>query len=313
MRLLTLVPIILATMFSHAVIGQEATKKKSQELAAVKEKIEIRTDVEYAKDGEHSLKLDVYRPKASSDQPRPCIVWIHGGGWLKGDKSSGLARLGKWVATGDYVGVSVGYRLTDKGTWPIQIHDCKAAIRYLRSHAAELGIQPDRIAVWGSSAGGHLVSLLGTSGDVAELEGNLGVTGVSSRVACVVDYCGPSDFLRFAKDAPRLNEPVYKLLGGSVKDKRDLAKQASPVTYVSKDDPPFLIVHGTADRLVPIDQAITFHEAQVKAGMKSEYIKMEGGGHGIGGDEIEKRVKAFLDRELLGRQVTVDTTAIIVH
>jgi acetyl esterase/lipase len=222
---------------------------------------------------------------------------------------------GRKIAEGEYVGASVGYRLTDKGSWPAQIHDCKAAIRYLRANAKELGIQPDHIGVWGGSAGGHLVSMLGTSGDIAELEGSLGVTGVSSRVNCVVDYCGPSDFLRLDPATPKLNQPgesVYKLLGGPIGEKMAVAKQASPANFVSKDDPPFLIVHGTVDPLVPLDQATSFHQRQLEAGMKSTYIKMEGAGHSLTGDEIESRVKAFFDRELLGRSVSLSEAVIVV-
>src|SRR6202008_3277760 len=115
---------------------------------------------------------------------------------------------------------------------PAQIYDCKAAIRYLRANAKKLGIDPNKIGVWGGSAGGHLVALLGTSGDVNELEGNLGVTGVSSRVACVIAYFGPADFLLYDLNSPRLNEPgnaIYKLFGGPPKEKADVAKQISPV------------------------------------------------------------------------------------
>src|SRR5439155_19221313 len=162
-----------------------------------------------------------------------------------------------------------------------QIHDCKAAIRFLRTNARALGIDPNKIGVWGASAGGHLVSLLGTSGDVQELEGNLGSLGVSSRVACVVDFCGPSDFLLFGVDGPRLNEagqPLYKLFGGPLKEKQDFAKQASPVTYVTKDDPPFLIMHGTADNLVNIRQAERLHESEKQAGVNATFVKVIDGG-----------------------------------
>lgn len=316
MRAFQWLTVCLSISLSSVATGQDgAGKKKVQELAALKEKIDIQLDVEYAKAGDISLKLDLYKPKKPGESARPCIVWIHGGGWQKGDKSSGEARLGKWIAEGEYVGASVGYRLTDKGSWPAQIHDCKAAIRYLRGNAKELGINPDRIGVWGGSAGGHLVNMLGTSGDLAELEGSLGVTEVSSRVTCVVDFCGPSDFLRLSPDSPKLNKPgesVYKLLGGPIGEKMDIAKQASPANHVSKDDPPFLIVHGTVDPLVPIDQASSFHQRQLDAGMSSTFIKLEGAGHSLGGNELDSRVKAFFDRELLGRKVSVSDATIVV-
>ncbi|QDV30233.1 Carboxylesterase NlhH [Planctopirus ephydatiae] len=294
----------------------DQAKGKAKQLAAIEEKITIRNDVEYAMVGDVRLKLNFYTPKTSANGPLPCIVWIHGGGWQNGDKSSGLARVGKWVATGDYAGASIGYRLTDVASWPAQIHDCKAAIRYLRANATQLGIDPERIGVWGSSAGGHLVSLLGTSGDVKELEGDLGTTGVGSRVTCVVDYCGPSDFLRFDTDAPKMSQPgqpVYKLFGGPLKEKLEMAKQASPTTHVSKDDPPFLIVHGTADKTVPLDQGVSFYQRQRDAGMSTILVKIEGGGHGIGGSEIESRVKSFFDRNLRGKDVTVSDAVIAAN
>jgi dipeptidyl aminopeptidase/acylaminoacyl peptidase len=174
----------------------------------------------------------------------------------------------------------------------------------VRANADRLGIDPNKIGAWGSSAGGHLVSMLGTSGDVKEVEGNLGTTGVSSRVACVVDYCGPSDFPAFELTSGARG-PINKLLGGSPSEKPDVARHASPITYVTKDDPPFLIVHGTADATVPFDQAVRLSEAQKQAGVDTTFIKIVGGGHGIGGPEIERRVRAFLDKHLLGKDVAV--------
>ncbi|WP_425618447.1 alpha/beta hydrolase fold domain-containing protein [Anatilimnocola sp. NA78] len=295
-----------------ALSGSSAFAQRLSPMAA-REKLEIQTDVEYGKAGERSLKLDVIKPKAVSDKPRPCVVWIHGGGWQNGNKTSGIGRLAGIVATGDYVGVTVGYRLTDETAWPGQIHDCKAAVRWVRANAKSLGIDPDKIAVMGSSAGGHLVSMLGTSGDVKELEGKNGSADASSRVACVVDFCGPSDFLAIPKDNPKVNEPggsVYKLFGGPLSEKQDVAKEASPVTYVTADDPPFLILHGTDDRTVAINQAERLHAAQQKAGVSTTFVKITGGGHGIGGPKVEERVKTFLDKHLLGKSVEVSSEAI---
>ena len=301
--------LLAALVVSLPALAQEPAKAK----AAWADKVSAQTDIEYAKAGDVSLKLDVYQPKAEAAKPRPAVVWIHGGGWQNGNKSSGAGRLGALVASGDYVGVSVGYRLTDVAIWPAQIHDCKAAIRFIRANAAKYGIDPNRIGVWGSSAGGHLVSMLGTSGDVKEVEGNLGTTGVSSRVTCVVDFCGPSDFLAIGIEAPGLNrpgQPVYKLLGGPAKEKADAAKQASPITYVTKDDPPFLIMHGTQDGTVPIKQAELLYDAEKKAGVDATFVKIEGGGHGFGGPAVDTRVRAFLDRNLLGKPVEVSSEAI---
>jgi len=273
--------------------------------------VAVQTDVEYARAGDVSLKLDIYQPRTSATKLRPCIVWIHGGGWRSGNKSGGAARLNPLVATGDYVGVSVDYRLVDVGIWPAQIHDCKAAIRYIRANFGNLGVDPDKIGVWGASAGGHLVSLLGTSGDVKDLEGDLGTTGVSSRVACVVDFCGPSDFLLSGIGAARLGEQInIALFGGPLKEKEDAARQASPASHVTADDPPFLIMHGTNDNTVNIRQAERLYAAQKQAGASTIFVKVDGGGHGFGGPEVNARVKAFFDKHLLGRDVVVSAEPI---
>jgi acetyl esterase/lipase len=305
-----LTSVLLALLwFAHAAAQQPAAK--AQTAQPLPENVSVEADVEYAKAGDYSLKLDIYKPKDASTAARPVVIWIHGGGWQGGNKASGARLLAPYVASGDYVGVSVGYRLTDVARWPAQIHDCKAAIRYVRANAPKLGIDPDKIGVWGSSAGGHLVSLLGTSGDVKELEGNLGTTGVSSRVACVVDFCGPSDFPEF-QITSGAEGPISKLLGGLPKDQPEAAKQASPITYVTKDDPPFLVVHGSDDKTVPYDQGVRFHAAQKQAGLNTTLITMQGGGHGIGGPEITSRVRTFFDKHLLGKEVTVSPEPIAV-
>jgi acetyl esterase/lipase len=299
----------LVAVVSSPIFAQEPKAKSKADV--LPENVTVERDVEYAKAGDYSLKLDIYKPKVWSAPGRPCVVWIHGGGWQGGNKSSGERLLAPLVATGNYVGVSVGYRLTDVASWPAQIHDCKAAIRYIRASKSQLGIDADKIGVWGGSAGGHLVSLLGTSGDVKELEGNLGTTGVSSRVTCVVDFCGPSDFPHF-QITSGARGPIAKLLGGLPAEKPEAAKEASPITYVSKDDPPFLVVHGTNDATVPYDQAVRFSSALKDGGVNTTLVTMQNGGHGIGGQEIANRVKAFFDKHLLGKDVTVSSEPIQV-
>ena len=197
----------------------------------------------------------------------------------QGDKSGALGGLPALLAQGNYVAVAVGYRLSGEAIRPAQIHDCKAAIRWLRADAGQYGVDPERIGVWGSSAGGHLANLLGTTGDVKELlEGNCGTPNVSSRVRCVVSYCGPTDFLA-AKRIQGGREPssVSLLLGGPVDEKKDLARQTSPINYVSADDPPFLLVHGTDDPTVPFEQAELFYRALQQAGVDVTLIRIEGG------------------------------------
>jgi len=277
----------------------------------------VERDVQYGKAGERPLKLDLVLPRKSSEKPLPAIVFIHGGAWRAGDKAGGVWNVIRFVASGNYVGASVGYRLTGEAIWPAQIHDCKAAIRWLKANAKKYNLDPNRIGVWGSSAGGHLVSLLGTSGDVKELEGNCGSPGQSSRVACVVDFCGPSDFLEFAKakrtalpSPADAKSPESILLGGPVEEKKDVARQASPVTYASADDPPFLIVHGTEDPIVPPQQAELLHAALKKAGASPVLLKVHGAGHGLGGPEVSKRVETFLDKHLRGLEATIEDETI---
>ncbi|MCR4414339.1 MAG: alpha/beta hydrolase [Thermoguttaceae bacterium] len=274
-------------------------------------------DVEYGRAGDRPLLLHVLRPKDRGEKPLPVVVFIHGGAWRAGSRDAGIPQLAPFVATGNYLGVSVGYRLTDEAIWPAQIHDCKAAIRWIRANAAKYNLDPEKIGVWGSSAGGHLVSLLGTSGGVKELEGANGSPGQSSRVTCVVDFCGPSDFLEFAKfkrtampPTASPQSPESLLLGGPVLEKQDLARQASPVTYASADDPPFLIMHGTDDPLVPYNQAELLYAALKKAGAKPLLVRIQGGGHGFGGPEVSQRVRAFFDKHLRGQDVTVSESPI---
>jgi acetyl esterase/lipase len=221
------------------------------------------------------------------------------------------------VASGDYAGVSVGYRLSNEATWPAQIHDCKAAIRWIRAHAKKYNLDPERIGVWGSSAGGHLVAMLGTSGGVKELEGTLGKhLDQDSRVACVVDYFGPSDMLTIGKYPSQLkhnapDSPEAKLLGGPLQEMQQAAQSASPTTYVSKDDPPFLIVHGDQDLVVPYNQSERLSEALRKVGAQVTFITVKGGGHGgFRGEESTRRVHRFFDKHLRGQDVEISAETI---
>jgi len=265
-------------------------------------------DIRYAGTEHPRQRLDLYLPKTPANDKLPLVVFIHGGGWQAGDKAGGAGRVLPYVRTGEYAGASIGYRLTGDAGWPAQIHDCKAAIRWLRGTAEEHGIDPDRIAVIGSSAGGHLVAMLGTAGDVDMLEGTLGeFSEVSSGVTCVVDFFGPANLLTMGDfpssiDRNAANSPEAKLLGGPVPENEDVAREASPQTYVTGDDPPFLILHGTNDRIVPYDQSVQFDKALREAGVESQLISIEGGGHGgFDSPDTDARVKAFLDRHLRGR------------
>jgi acetyl esterase/lipase len=270
-------------------------------------------DLHYAGTDNPRQKLDLLLPrKPNGEKPLPVIVHIHGGAWMGGERQGGLPLLAPFVASGDYAGVTVGYRLSGESTWPAQIHDCKAALRWVRANAKAHNLDPDRIGLIGPSAGGHLVALLGTSGDSAALEGDLGLhQGVSTRVRCVVDEFGPADLLTIGQppsqikhDAP--NSPEGRLLGGAIHDRPELARAASPTTYVSSDDPPFLIIHGTKDDTVPFDQSVRLTAALKKAGVSTLFIPVEGGGHGqFRSPELDRRIRLFFDKHLRGQDATI--------
>jgi acetyl esterase/lipase len=299
-----------------AVVGN----RKNAGPGLVPEGTEVLRDLAYADTDNPRQKLDLYLPKARKpDAPLPIIVFIHGGGWQGGDKSSGLGNLARFVQSGDYAGISIGYRLTNEAQWPAQIHDCKAAIRWIKAHAKEHGLDAGKIAVWGTSAGGHLVSMLGTSGDVKELEGTLGKNlDQDSKVTCVLNYFGPEDFLTMVKQPSTIDRtkgsdfPEAKLLGGPVSEREAIAKEASPVTHISKGDAPFFTAHGTKDLLVPYAQAEELHAALQKAGVPSLLQEMTNGGHGFKSPVLDERVKQFIDLHLRGIKSELQTTPINV-
>jgi acetyl esterase/lipase len=263
--------------------------------------------------GARPLELDLYLPAAEA--PAPVVVFLHGGGWRLGSRHSAgpayrgadpppfeqLARAGMAVA-------SVDYRLSAEAVWPTQLHDAKAAVRWLRSRAAELGVDPDRIASWGESAGGHLAELLGLTTDDAALEGGVGVTGPSSRVAAVAAWYAPSDIAAVATDTgadpadPETREA--QLLGAPAQSVPDVAAQASPITHVSAAAPPFLLLHGHADRFVPCVQSERLHEALSAVGADVDLYTYEGADHmWLGAPEAATdaldRTVAFLRRHLI--------------
>ena len=268
-------------------------------------------DLVYARVGENSLLLDLYVPERG-DEKLPLIVWVHGGAWRAGNKQRCPAL--PFTSEG-FVAASVSYRLSQQARFPAQIEDCKAAIRWLRAHAAKYRIDPDRIGVWGSSAGGHLVALLGTAGDVAELEGKSGNLDQSSRVQAVCDFFGPTDFLRMDADSlpggriihNAADSPESQLVGGPIQAHPDRVARANPITYVTADDPPFLIVHGDQDPLVPWQQSQYLFDSMKKAGLTQvTFHKVQGAGHGFQGrQDVTDMVVAFFKDTLRKRQASL--------
>jgi len=261
-------------------------------------------NVEYANVNGLSLKLDIYLPKNVAS-PHPVIVWIHGGAWRSGSKENPTAAS---MSQQGYAVVSINYRLSGQAIFPAQIHDCKAAIRWIRANAATYGFNPERLGVWGSSAGGHLVAMLGTAGEVDSLEGTVGGNlQFSSRVQAVCDWYGPAnlptmcDFPSSIDHCSSTSSPEAFLIGGAIKDNLAKARAASPITYVSKDDPPFLIQHGTNDMSVPFHQSVELDSALRAAGVNVKFHPIAGAGHGGAGfshDSTRSKVIEFFDRHL---------------
>lgn len=262
-------------------------------------------DLEYVSGGGHERSLDLYLPEKKPDEKLPLVIWIHGGAWRTGDKAGDQAL---WLLKDGFATASINYRPSPQARFPAQIEDCKAAIRFLRSRAGDFGLDPDHFGVWGSSAGGHLAALLGVTGGVEQLEGNSDKPNISSRVQAVCDFFGPSDLLTLsaqsAADSAVQHDdpgsPASQLIGGPLQQNVEKARAASPLTYVTPDDPPFLIVHGDDDRYVPVAQSWELQGTLQKAGVKSAIHVIKGGGHGdhFDSNEIVPWVRDFFNQTL---------------
>jgi len=260
--------------------------------------IAVERDLVYGRVGTWELKLDLAAPKAGG--PFPAIVFLHGEGWRAGNRRQmghfieGVARMG-------WVGVTVEYRLVPKARFPAQVEDCKAAVRWMRANAATYRIREDRIGVVGFSAGGHLASMLGVTGERDGLEGAAGNAGESSRVQAVVSFFGPEDFTTRDWPPDLEREVIVPFLGGSFAERPDLYRKASPVSYVTGDAPPFLLFHGRKDELVPVDQSIRLAEKLKNAGVPARLVILEGEKHGFtdaGNEASMKTMMEFLTERL---------------
>ncbi len=257
-------------------------------------------DLPYVQNGHERQKLDLYLPEKF--EIYPLIVWIHGGAFMMGSKEDGVPL--DYLEEG-YAIASLNYRLSQHAFFPAQIQDCKAAVRWLRANAEQYRLDTQRFAAWGPSAGGHLAAMLGTTGETAELEVGENL-GFSSRVQAVVDYFGPTDFLKM--DEQRTPEgmlhnppdsPESKLVGGAIQESKKRVRRANPITYVTHQAPPFLIVHGDQDPLVPFNQSVLLEEALRDAGVPVQFYIVKGGGHGGFTDPmVAALTKTFLAKHL---------------
>ncbi|MDZ4403790.1 prolyl oligopeptidase family serine peptidase [Prosthecobacter sp.] len=285
-----LVPIAIVLCYVASAFAQTAGVKSHRDLV-------------YVEGGHERHKLDLYLPEKAVG-PLPLIIWVHGGGWQNGSKDGCPPLRGGYLERG-YAVASINYRLSGHAVFPAQIEDCKAAIRWLRAHAKEYGLDTKRFGVWGSSAGGHLVALIGTSGDVKEFDVGANLDQ-SSRVQAVCDYFGPTDFTVFVttpgyESHATDSSPEAKLIGGAVMQNKDKAARVNSITYVSKDDPPFLIVHGDKDPTVPINQSQLLFEALKKSEVSAHFHTIHGAGHGgpgFAGQDIDEMVSTFFDQKL---------------
>jgi acetyl esterase/lipase len=272
-----------------------------------------------ALNGYRELELDLYVP-TSRAAAVPCVIFIHGGAWLYGTR---LAPPEYWpegllfqllIDAGIAV-ASIDYRHAREAPFPAQLHDGKAAVRYIRNFAERFGIDPDRLGVWGESAGGHLAALIALSGDEPGLEGADGVTGVSSSVAAIVDFYGVSDLSTMPSmmdtfppewiETLKANaggmppDPMSIFLAGSPLPEADRQRLASPISHVTASAPPFLLVHGENDMVVPFTQSIQLRDSLQAAGVPVELVPVPGADHVFVGTDpvpqLERAVQFFVE------------------
>ncbi len=281
--------------------------------------VELKKDLNYAGDNNPRHNLDLAIPKdREAGKKLPILVFIHGGGWQNGSKEQSMRQVIPFAAQGKCAAISINYRLSGESQWPTQIHDCKAAIRWIKAHADEYGLDGEKIVVWGSSAGGHLVAMLGLTGPDDGLEGNVGEhLDQKTKVAGVINYFGPYDLSDMSgptiqMDHTSPNSPESKMLGKSVADNKEWALSASPKKYVSAGDAPFLIAHGTVDPVVPFGGSVELHNRLKEVGVPSCLITVEGGSHGFQTDEkMRTAIDQFIERCFAGSPPQLDDFTVV--
>jgi acetyl esterase/lipase len=236
------------------------------------------SDVRYCTGGGKPLLMDVFVPRRPLGKPAPAVLWLDGGGWERGDKNGNSGAL--FLASAGFVTASIFYRLSGDAKFPAAIEDSKCAIRYLRANAKQYGIDPNRIGVAGASSGGHLALLAGAANENAGLEGAGGWPKASSRVKAVSSYYGPTDFTQAATEyGERGRTAIIKFLGVAPDLNPEAYRRASPISYVSRETPPILMVHGDSDQLVPHGQSKRMLDACVRQGVDARLVTVANADH----------------------------------
>ena len=309
---------IFHVVWPSSIRAEEKNKEKPAAKTPAAEKtaeqfkpgIFLERDISYIPDGDDAQRLDIYKPEKPAEMPLPLVVHIHGGGWQGGSKFpcpvAGMAAQG-------YVVASIEYRFSQKARFPAQIQDCQAAIRWLRANAKTYNIDPEHVGVVGGSAGGHLSALVATAGGKDAFPKIGGNDDQSDRVQCVIDIFGPTNFATVMEQAEtdknvrnifKFNtpsDPYSSLIGVALNEDKAKTAAVSPVTYVSEDNPPTLILHGTHDTLVPYAQSEELTAALKSKGVPVWLQTLPGSGHGGGGfgkPQITKLMQNFFDKYL---------------
>jgi acetyl esterase/lipase len=306
----------LALLLCWAVFVSQSLAQNAAQRPKLPPGIAAEYDVKYVPDGDAAQTLDIYYPEKPAEKPLPLLIWIHGGGWQGGSKTQMpyLALLPQ-----GYVGASIEYRFSQKAKFPAQIQDCQAAIRWLRANAKKYSIDPQRVGVGGASAGGHLAALVGTSGGKKAFPMIGGNEDQSDRVQCVCDIFGPANFWTVVTQAEEdknvknifkwnQGDPYSNLIGAKLGEDREKCDAVSPVHYVSSDNPPFLILHGDHDTLVPYAQSVELSERLSKAGVDVTLQRLPGAGHGgpqFALPGVIKLTVSFFDKHLKGTDVRI--------
>jgi acetyl esterase/lipase len=266
--------------------GQEDKLEKTGVDFSKSKAIRFDYNIVFAKGGTQELRLDLVMP-VEGEGPFPAIICLHSGGWVGGERQQMKGTLSALARRG-YVAVSPDYRLAPRDRFPAQVEDCKAAVRWLRANAEKYRINAEKIGVFGFSAGGHLACMLGVTGKDDGLEGQGGNAEQSSAVQAVVSFFGPTDFTQSGWSKEVCERHLAPFLGGTAEEKADVYRRASPMTYASKNAPPFLFVHGTADDIVPIQQSEEMVKKLREVGVSARLIAVPGEGHGWGWNQKDR-------------------------